>query len=163
MPAHMGVVIEPLGIIDESTGYAGLIEAVRARIAELHTTGIEVDERAGIPRGYTSKCCCAVPIKAFGLTSLGPVLGALGLRLYVAVDPGAKPAAPVRKLANGVTRPSIKLPIAPAVLRIVRPVVRAADARKAAKARWAGLTKAQRQAAMRHVRAHKDACAATQI
>jgi len=42
---------------------------VRARIAERNTTFTEVDDRAGIPRGYTSKCACAVPIKAFGLTS----------------------------------------------------------------------------------------------
>jgi hypothetical protein len=73
--------------------YHGFVAALRTRIAELGTTCTAVDELAGIPDGYLSKCL--VPTKdidpmltarAFGRHSLGPILGALGLKLAVIVD-----------------------------------------------------------------------------
>jgi hypothetical protein len=149
------VTIEPLGVIDQSNGYGGLVEFIRRRAADLNVTMSEVDERAGIARGYVSKCASAVPIKAFGLTSLGSVLGALGLRLFVAIDPDAKPALPVRKLPRAALEAGVKLPIQPAVLKVVRPVVRSADASKAAKIRRARLSTQARHEALADVRAHK--------
>src|SRR5258705_428025 len=44
------------------------------------------DDVAGLPLRYTMKLLAPVPVKGIGRTSLGPLLGALGLKLVVAVD-----------------------------------------------------------------------------
>ena len=72
--------------------YQGFVAVLRARVAELGTTFNAVDELAGIPDGYLSKCVvptnidAAIRMRAFGRHSLGPVLGALGLKLMVVAD-----------------------------------------------------------------------------
>lgn len=144
-----------IGTVDQTNGYAGLVEILRARIAELNAPYDAIDERAGIAKGYTSKCLCAVPIKALGLTSLGPLLGALGLRLRVEIDPTVKISLPVRKLSKAALGPGVKLPIAPAVRKAVRPVVLSEAAYKAAKARWDATTPEQRKIALKYVRAQR--------
>jgi hypothetical protein len=79
-------------IIATVDDYQGFVAALRTRIAELGTTFGAVDDLAGIPDGYLSKCLVPKDIdpmltaRAFGRHSLGPVLGALGLKLIVAVD-----------------------------------------------------------------------------
>lgn len=67
-------------------GYAGLMDAMRLRMVELDTTYDGVDELAGLPLRYTSKLFAPVPIKGVGRHSLGPLLGALGIKLLVVVD-----------------------------------------------------------------------------
>ena len=64
----------------------GLREACRKRVAELGTTFESVDHVAGLPTRYVSKLLSPSGMKSPGLTSLGPLLGALGLRLLVVVD-----------------------------------------------------------------------------
>jgi hypothetical protein len=41
---------------------------------------------AGLPLRYTMKLLAPIPIKALGPTSMGPLLGALGLKLVVMED-----------------------------------------------------------------------------
>jgi hypothetical protein len=77
--------VEPrqLAIVDD---YEGLVAALRRRIADLGTTMAVIDQVAGIPDGYTQKLIGRAPVKRLGVISLGPVLGALGLKLAVVVD-----------------------------------------------------------------------------
>lgn len=66
--------------------YAGLIEAIRVRRAELNVTLEVVDDVAGTCSRYSSKLLCDPPMKHLGAISLGPILGALGLALVVVED-----------------------------------------------------------------------------
>jgi hypothetical protein len=73
-------------ILATATDYASLMEAFRERTAELGITRLEVDEIAGIPSGYAGKLLGSEPIKHVGAKSLGPLLGALALKLVVVED-----------------------------------------------------------------------------
>jgi hypothetical protein len=73
-------------ILAECRDYAQLVRAIRTWIAELGTAGETIDDVAGLPLRYTMKLLAPVPVKGIGRTSLGPLLGALGLKLVVAVD-----------------------------------------------------------------------------
>jgi hypothetical protein len=113
-----------LGVVDAANGYDGLIEIMRRHIAEQGVAmwGIEqsIDAVAGLPDRYTSKLMAKPAIKKFGPISLGPFLGATGLRLYVAfvdkeaikrlkkrqpggskIDPDAEPNAEPAAKRNG--------------------------------------------------------------
>jgi hypothetical protein len=74
------------GLPVEVRDYAQLVRAIRTWIAELGTAGETIDDVAGLPLRYTMKLLAPVPVKGIGRTSLGPLLGALGLKLVVAVD-----------------------------------------------------------------------------
>jgi hypothetical protein len=74
------------GIIAEARDYGQLIDALRSRLDSLNTTMEVVDDVAGLPLRYSSKIFAPVPVKSVGKVSLGPILGALGLKLLVAVD-----------------------------------------------------------------------------
>ena len=74
------------GLPIEVRDYAQLVRAIRTWIAELGTAGETIDDVAGLPLRYTMKLLAPVPVKGIGRTSLGPLLGALGLKLVVAVD-----------------------------------------------------------------------------
>jgi hypothetical protein len=67
-------------------GYDDLIEAIRTRLSELNGTVLAVDTVAGLPSGYTGKLLGAKRVKRYGLTSLGPTLEALGVRLIMVAD-----------------------------------------------------------------------------
>jgi hypothetical protein len=66
--------------------YAELIAVLRARVAELGASGETVDDVAGLPLRYTMKLLTPIPVKALGRTSMGPLLGVLGLKLVVMED-----------------------------------------------------------------------------
>jgi hypothetical protein len=66
--------------------YDDLVEAVRTRLSELSATTLALDNVAGLPSGYTGKLLGAKRIKRFGMTSLGPTLEALGVKMIVVVD-----------------------------------------------------------------------------
>lgn len=72
--------------------YAGSYdEMVAALIEQRHAVGLsqlEVDERAGLPSGYTGKIECGR--RRLGALSLSLMLQALGLRLAVERDPSIK-------------------------------------------------------------------------
>lgn len=79
--------IEPLGeTLAEVRDYDQLHAALRARVDALGVTFETVDEVAGLPVRYSTKLLSPVQMKAIGKVSLGPLLGALGLKLIVAVD-----------------------------------------------------------------------------
>lgn len=73
-------------IIATVRDYDGLVAALRARVAELNIAGETVDRIAGLPDRYTSKLFAPIPIKGMGRVSLGPMLGALGLKIIVVED-----------------------------------------------------------------------------
>jgi hypothetical protein len=75
--------VEPLAIV---TDYLGLVTALRRRIVELGTGMESVDAVAGLPARYTSKLLSRNYKTSLGQTSLGPILGALGLKLAVLPD-----------------------------------------------------------------------------
>lgn len=72
--------------IGTARDYEQLHALLRARVDELGVTYEGVDAVAGLPSRYTAKLLSPVPMKAIGKTSMGPLLGALGLKLIVAVD-----------------------------------------------------------------------------
>src|SRR6266705_2966675 len=65
-------------VIAEVRDYQQLISALRARVVELGAAGETLDDVAGLPLRYT--------MKTLGRTSMGPLLGVLGLKLLVVED-----------------------------------------------------------------------------
>lgn len=68
------------------TSYVELMDAIRARADELGVTRETLDAVSGLQAGYSSKLLAPVPIRSLGPTSLGPMLGALGLAIVVVED-----------------------------------------------------------------------------
>ena len=93
-PASLHSAAVETGVI--AVSYDALLAIVRQRLIELDTTHAAVDHLAGLHDGYFSKI--ATQAKQMGVGSLMPVLGALGLRLRVEVDPEAAPV--VARLAK---------------------------------------------------------------
>ena len=82
-----------LAEINCTNGYAGLLAAMRARVAErqIALSGEAVAEVAGLPRGYLQKILSPLPksradVRRIGIASLGPVLGVLGVKLLMVED-----------------------------------------------------------------------------
>jgi hypothetical protein len=150
-------VTEPC-ILAEVRDYAGLVRAIRAWIAELNVAGETVDAVAGLPLRYTMKLLGPRLLKgtgcSLGRTSLGPLLGALGLKLVVAVDhevlarirprltarhhaskamlPDGKP----RRRPYPISGPEISVVMNARRSLILTPARRSRIARIAAKERW---------------------------
>jgi hypothetical protein len=80
---------EPPRVVATFDTYAGMLEAIRARVNELSVTGERLDEYVGLPRGYYSKLAGANPIRRLGLISLAPVLNGLGLKCQFVEDQAA--------------------------------------------------------------------------
>jgi hypothetical protein len=76
--------IEPIAVV---TDYAGLVTALRQRIIDLGTSLDAVDDVAGLQDGCVGKVLRGA--KGLGRVSLGPLLGALALRLHVVPDDAA--------------------------------------------------------------------------
>lgn len=73
-------------VIAVARDYRELVAALRSWVVELGTSGETIDHVAGIATRYTSKLLAPLPIKHLSHQTMGPVLGALGLKLIVAVD-----------------------------------------------------------------------------
>ena len=78
---------EPSRVVATFDSYAGMLEAIRARVHELQVNGERLDEYVGLPRGYYSKVAGARPIRRLGMTSLAPILNGLGLKCQFIEDP----------------------------------------------------------------------------
>jgi hypothetical protein len=76
-------------IVATFDSYAGMLEAIRARVNELQIHGERFDAHVGLPEGYLSKLAGARPIRRLGMTSLAPVLSGLGLKCQFIEDPAA--------------------------------------------------------------------------
>ena len=70
----------------EVRDYTELIQALKNRMHELGVTMETLDDIAGLPTRYVSKIFAPRAMKTLGKISLGPLIGALGLKLIVAED-----------------------------------------------------------------------------
>lgn len=70
----------------EITDYNSLLAALRARADELQISRETIDAVAGLPERYSNKLLSLSMIKRIGMTSLGPLLGALSLKLIAVSD-----------------------------------------------------------------------------
>jgi hypothetical protein len=73
--------IEPVAVVAD---YDALIVALRQRCIDLDTSMEAIDRVAGLPDRYVTKALGSN--RGLGRTSLGPLLGALGLKLAVLPD-----------------------------------------------------------------------------
>lgn len=69
--------------------YADLQPILRARADALGLSRVELDRIAGVPAGYSSKVLAEVPLRQLGPDTLGPMVGALAVKLIVVEDPEA--------------------------------------------------------------------------
>lgn len=81
--------VEALTDLGAATSYDELQAIMRARADALGISRETIDEIAGVPRGYAAKTLAEVPMRKLGPDTLGPMLGALGLKLVVAEDAAA--------------------------------------------------------------------------
>jgi hypothetical protein len=65
---------------------AGLHKAIREWVTELNVSRATIDHIGGLPDGHASKLLAPAPLKHFGHVSLGLMLGATGLDLWVVVN-----------------------------------------------------------------------------
>jgi len=74
-----------LGVIHD---YPDLLDVLRARAAERQITvgGEDTSEVSGLPIGYVQKLIGPRPVRRIGMTSFGPILGVLGLKLIAVED-----------------------------------------------------------------------------
>lgn len=154
-------------IIGEARDYSQLLDALRKWIAELETTMETIDEVAGLPTRYVSKLLAPVPIKGIGRTSLGPILGALGLKLVVAVDQetlekichrltkrrqaahasnGMRPMKNRKRKGYFISGPEISAVLNARRSLLVPPEQRSESARIAARERWRAIREIERRA-----------------
>jgi hypothetical protein len=75
---------QPLGVI---TDYDSLISTLRARADGLGISLRSLDEAAGLHESYSAKILAGH--RGLGRVSMGPMLGALGLRLLAVADDDA--------------------------------------------------------------------------
>jgi hypothetical protein len=75
--------------LPEIVDYTTLVLALRARAEELNISREQIDAIAGLPDRYTGKVLSIRGKKRIGLLSLGPLLGALGIKLMPVEDPEA--------------------------------------------------------------------------
>jgi hypothetical protein len=69
--------------------YPGMLAALRARAEELRISRETIDQVAGLPSGYSGKILGIKQVRRLNLISLGPVLGALGIKLVMVEDAAA--------------------------------------------------------------------------
>ena len=65
---------------------AGLHRAIREWVAEMNVSRATIDHVGGLPDGHSSKLLAPAPLKRFGHVSLGLMLGACGLELWVMLN-----------------------------------------------------------------------------
>ena len=132
----------------------GLHAALRDRAEALGWTREVIGEAAGLTSGYAGKLLSPTPQKSLGEVSMPAVLGALGVRLVLVVDPDAKPllarlprrqrpplAGPHWRTARKAAAATTALGAASAALNAARneklsPEERRSIASAAARARW---------------------------
>ena len=136
--------------IAEFADYAGMLDAVRARVNELQINGERFDEFAGLPRGYLSKLIGARPVKRISMLSMGILFNALGIYCIMVEDPNATARLKSRIRPNNTSFRRITYPSRIVTNRTWRQIQKlgwAANRRKFRK-----MKKAERSAVMRAVR-----------
>jgi hypothetical protein len=66
-------------VIGEFSNYDEMIAALRVRAAELNLSGHSIDSLSGLPDRYAQKLLGPNAVRRLGMTSLGPMYGALGV------------------------------------------------------------------------------------
>jgi hypothetical protein len=79
--------------------YDGLIGALCARANELNVSRETIGDLSGLASGYVGKLLGPRSIRRIGMQSLGPLLGALGVRLVMVED-----SAALRKIRPRLTK-----------------------------------------------------------
>jgi len=131
-------------VIADVNSYEQMLAVLRSRVNELQIKGVDFDDFAGLPLGYLSKLIGARPIRRLGMTSFGPVLAGLGLRLLVIEDNAA-----TERLKNRLPpRNSSFVRAAPSIVLTVRFFKKIG--RLGARARVDNSTKEQRREWARH-------------
>jgi hypothetical protein len=110
---------EPPRVVAPFDSYAGMLDAIRARVNELQVTGTALDQYIGLPFGYYSKIAGARPIRRLGLTSFAPIINGLGLKCQFIEDQEA-----TQRLKNRVLLGGIEAAAATSVCQINRLAVR---------------------------------------
>jgi hypothetical protein len=80
-------------------------------VIDLNCTFESVDHVSGVCKGYSNKTIGGSPIKGLGLTSLGPILCALGLKIALVEDEAAFEKIRPRLGQRRVSRPHAKEPV----------------------------------------------------
>lgn len=97
-------------MIAEARTYQQLWAVLRTRAEELGITRENLDAEGGLPAGYSGTLLAPAQVKKMGLSSLGPLLGILRLKLIVAEDEQrpnvVKPSAPHRATPNKPAKPA---------------------------------------------------------
>ena len=75
--------------IGSAVDYQGLLELFRLRANELNVSRDVLDEVSGLGARYVSKLLGPRPVRRVGMATLGPLLGALGVRLMLVEDADA--------------------------------------------------------------------------
>jgi hypothetical protein len=125
-------------IVGEFDTYAGLVAALRVRIAELDVAGERLDEIAGLPRGYFQKLLGTRPRKRLGMQSLSDVFGALAVKAVLVEDEAA-----LAKVSGRLVKRKYVVPSAAVHVEISHRFLRKIGA-IGGRARAAGLTPQQR-------------------
>jgi hypothetical protein len=73
-------------VIAEIREYGEFTAGIRKWILQVGTNYACVNDLAGLQDGYLHKLIAESPIRNFGPLSLGPTLGALGLKLLLVID-----------------------------------------------------------------------------
>jgi len=134
-------------VLGEFADYAGMLNAVRARVAELSVNGERFDEFAGLPRGYLSKLIGANPVRRLGMQSMGPLFDALGVSCVLIENPVA-----TARLKSRLKPRNNSYPRTTYTLRVVTDRQWHKIQKLGRQARWKRLSKKQRSEIMRAVR-----------
>jgi hypothetical protein len=135
------------------SSYHEMLAALRSRITELQINGERFDDYAGLPRGYLSKLVGANPVRRLGMTSFAPVLAGLGLRLLVIEDPEGTARLKSRLQPRNNSYPRVTYTLRTVTDRQWQRIQKLGRATRLEN--FKKLSKAQRSAIMRAVRAGK--------
>jgi hypothetical protein len=80
---------EQTRVIGEFSDYDELITVLRARASELNLSGPSIDSLSGLPDRYAQKLLGPNAVRRLGMTSLGPIYGALAVRALLIEDKAA--------------------------------------------------------------------------
>jgi hypothetical protein len=131
-------------VICEFSDYDELINGLRLRAAELNLSGADADRLSGLPERYAQKLLGPNQIRRLGAISLGPFLGALGVRGQLVEDKTA-----VERLKTRIT-PKRSSYVRPSHTYVIVTNRKWAQIQKLGRqARWRRLSKKQRSEFMR--------------
>lgn len=129
------------------TCYNDLVLAFRARKEALGLSDAALDHRAGLVSGHANKVLGPARERGIGAAVLEALLFALGVDLIMVPNPDKLAAGgDLERRKESHVRANHPRFSKEAAIKVARPAVLSELARKAAKARWAGVTVEERKA-----------------